>query len=386
MWYTGGQGPLLGQIGYATSTDGIFWQKYGNMPVMEEGPSGSWDHQAVGWPTVVIVNDTCHMWYTGASDEIVVQIGYATSTDGINWTKYENNPVIRVGTADSWEDTWIYEPCVIYHESVFYMWYTGVKGDWTDYDPWENGIGYATSKDGFNWTKHASNPVLKKNTAGNWDDFLVCEQTVLFHNDIFHMWYQGLDSAYTYNSYPIGYATSADGITWQRSESNPVLIPSGWELPRIQHPHVILTDSIYQMWYSAGDEFLWETGYATSADGINWIKHPEPVLKVWWPTDIDDNEKHIIPAEYILYQNYPNPFNSTATIEYTVGANGCSPVHVDLSIYNTLGQKISTLVSEKQPPGKQWVKWNAQGFPPGLYYYRITAGAYSAMKKMFLIK
>ena len=384
MWYTGGQGVLTGQVGYATSTDGINWQKYGNMPVLEEGPPGSWDHQAVGGPTVVIVNDTCRMWYIGASDEIVLQIGYATSTDGINWTKYENNPVVRVDTtAGSWDSTWIYEPCVIYNESGFHMWYTGARGDWTDYDPWEMGVGYATSTDGINWTKHASNPVFKENTPVNWDDLHVGEQTVLFHNAMFHMWYKGLNSAPT--SFQIGYATSADGISWQRSESNPVLTPSpGWENPQIQHPHVILTDTTYHMWYSGGYEYFWQIGYAKSADGINWEKHPKPVLRVGPYTDIA--EKHIRPVEYKLYQNYPNPFNLTTTIEYTVGANGYSPVHVNLSIYNTLGQKISTLVSEKQLPGKQWVKWNAQGLPPGLYYYRITAGEYSAMKKMLLIK
>jgi hypothetical protein len=198
------------------------------------------------------------------------------------------------------------------------------------------------------------------------------------------MWYQGLTSPP--ELFPIGYATSADGISWQRCESNPVLIPSAdWEIPRHQSPHVILTDSIYHMWYSAGEnEFRWQIGYARSTDGMNWEKHPEPVLRVGPYTDIA--EKHIMPAEYILYQNYPNPFNSTTTIEYTVGANGYSPVHVDLSIYNTLGQKISALVSEKQLAGKHNVEWNADGLPHGLYFYRITAGAYSAMKKMLLIK
>jgi predicted GH43/DUF377 family glycosyl hydrolase len=381
MWYSGGQGELLGQVGYATSTDGIKWQKYGNMPVMEEGPAGSWDHHIVGFPTVVIVNDTCRMWYVGGSDEMVVQIGYATSIDGINWTKYGNNPIIRVGTAGSWEETWIFEPCVIYNESVFHMWYTGAKGDWTDFDPWDAGVGYATSTDGINWTKHASNPVFEENTPGNWDDYIVCEQTVLFHNGMFHMWYQGLTS--TPGLFPIGYATSADGISWQRSESNPVLIPSSlWELPRHQFPHVIITDSTYHMWYSAGvDFFNWKIGYAKSTDGINWEKHPEPVVGTE-PTDIYDTEKHIKPTEYILDQNCPNPFNPVTVISWRLPVSS----HVKLNIYNILGQKISTLVSERQSAGKHNVEWNAQGLPSGLYFYRIEAGEYSAVKKMLLIK
>jgi predicted GH43/DUF377 family glycosyl hydrolase len=380
MWYSGGQGLLLGHIGYATSTDGIHWDKYGNMPVMQEGLPGSWDHHIVGWPTVVIVNDTCRMWYVGGSDEIVAQIGYATSTDGINWTKYENNPVVRVGTAGSWDSTWVYSPCVIYNGSAFTMWYTGAIGDYTDFNPWEMGVGYATSTDGINWTKHASNPVFKENTPGNWDDLHVGEQTVLFHNAMFHMWYQGLTSPP--GLFPIGYATSADGISWQRCESNPVMTPSGWEMTRNQDPHVILVDSTYHMWYSAEDYFLWEIGYATSADGINWEKHPEPVLRPGL-TDIDDTEKHIKPMEYILDQNYPNPFNPKTVIRYSLPVT----CHLDLSIYNLLGQKVATLVSERQQPGQHQIKWDASGFANGIYFYRLQAGYnYTATKKMLLIR
>jgi predicted GH43/DUF377 family glycosyl hydrolase len=381
MWYSGGQGLFLGQIGYATSTDGIHWDKYGNMPVMQEGPPGSWDHHIVGWPTVVIVNDTCRMWYVGGSDEMVAQIGYATSTDGINWTKYENNPVVRVGTADSWDSLWVYTPCVIYNESAFHMWYTGAIGDYTDFNPWEMGVGYATSTDGINWTKHASNPVFKKNTPGNWDDLHVGEPTVIFHNAMFHMWYQGL--TLTSGLFPIGYATSADGISWQRSESNPVMTPlPGWENPRNQDPHVILVDSTYHMWYSAGDNIChWEIGYATSADGINWEKYPEPVLRVG-PDETDITEKHTGPSEYILDQNYPNPFNPITMINYKLPMTS----EVELCIYNLLGQKVASLVSEKQQAGHHQVKWDATGFPSGIYYYMIKAGEFREVKKMIFIK
>jgi predicted GH43/DUF377 family glycosyl hydrolase len=381
MWYSGGQGDFLGQIGYATSTDGIHWDKYGNMPVVQEGPPGSWDHHLVGWPTVVIINDTCCMWYVGGSDEMIAQIGYATSTDGINWTKYDNNPVVRVGTADSWDSLWVYTPCVIYNESAFHMWYTGAIGDYTDFNPWEMGVGYATSTDGINWTKHASNPVFKKNTPGNWDDLHVGEPTVFFHNDMFHMWYQGLES--TYASFPIGYATSADGISWQRSASNPVMTPVGWEDPRNQDPHVILVDSTYHMWYSAGENiWLWEIGYATSADGINWEKHPEPVLKVGPQTDIDEPEKHTGPAEYILDQNYPNPFNASTRIEFMIPETD----FVQIKLFDSAGRKIKNLVNKKMSAGKHTYNFNASDLSSGIYFYQVTAGDFSETKKMILLK
>jgi hypothetical protein len=141
---------------------------------------------------------------------------------------------------------------------------------------------------------------------------------------------------------------------------------------------VILTDSIYHMWYSGGDEFLWEIGYATSTDGINWIKNPTPVL-----TDIDYTEKHTRPAEYQLDQNYPNPFNPKTVIRYSLPVT----CHLDLSIYNLLGQKVATLVSERQQPGQHQIKWDASGFANGIYFYRLQAGYnYTATKKMLLIR
>ena len=92
-------------------------------------------------------------------------------------------------------------------------------------------------------------------------------------------------------------------------------------------------------------------------------------------------------TKFALYQNYPNPFNPTTTICYTVGAHHDVPVqHVDLSVYNILGQKVATLVNKKQPAGSYEMEWDATGFASGIYYYRLDAGDYKRVKKMVLIK
>ncbi len=77
-----------------------------------------------------------------------------------------------------------------------------------------------------------------------------------------------------------------------------------------------------------------------------------------------------IPHKLILNQNYPNPFNPTTTISYQLPAVS----HVELSIYNILGQKIAALVSERQTAGNHQVEWNASGFASGVYYYQIRTG------------
>ena len=83
-----------------------------------------------------------------------------------------------------------------------------------------------------------------------------------------------------------------------------------------------------------------------------------------------------------LFQNYPNPFNSETTIMYTLMNNGL----VDLSIYNTLGQKIVTLVRKKQQSGEYTVTFNATDLASGFYLCRLEAPDYVGMIKILLVK
>jgi len=89
-----------------------------------------------------------------------------------------------------------------------------------------------------------------------------------------------------------------------------------------------------------------------------------------------------IPFKFTLKQNYPNPFNPKTIINYELPITN----DVDLSIYNLLGQKVVTLVSEKQKAGYHQVEWNASGFASGIYYYSIKAGEFQDVKKMVLLR
>ncbi len=92
---------------------------------------------------------------------------------------------------------------------------------------------------------------------------------------------------------------------------------------------------------------------------------------------------------YRLEQNYPNPFNPRTTINYELparSAGGQFTNYVELSIYNLLGQKVATLVNEKQQAGSYKVEWNAYKFAAGVYYYRLKAGTYQQVRKMVLLK
>ena len=97
----------------------------------------------------------------------------------------------------------------------------------------------------------------------------------------------------------------------------------------------------------------------------------------------DDN----LPSAFYLSQNYPNPFNPSTTIEYTLPSRG----RVNLSIYNILGQHVTTLVDEEQSAGQYSVEWHGRSgdgvqTASGIYLYRLRVDDYSESKKMILLK
>ena len=98
--------------------------------------------------------------------------------------------------------------------------------------------------------------------------------------------------------------------------------------------------------------------------------------------DIIDYAGINFPGDFYLGQNYPNPFNPRTVIGYQLPASS----HVDLSIYNLLGQKVATLVSERQSAGAYKVEWDAGKHSSGVYLCRLHAGSHIQTKKMILIK
>lgn len=98
----------------------------------------------------------------------------------------------------------------------------------------------------------------------------------------------------------------------------------------------------------------------------------------WW---VDEPlSRH--PLKFEMYPNYPNPFNASTTLEFQLP----SPVGVNLSVYNVRGERVAILIDGPQPPGLHRVIWDASGLASGLYFYRLTAGNYSKLGKMILLK
>ncbi len=94
----------------------------------------------------------------------------------------------------------------------------------------------------------------------------------------------------------------------------------------------------------------------------------------------------IIPKGFELKQNYPNPFNPITNIEYSIPKN----THINISIYNLLGQMIKQLVSKPYQPGYYKVNWDGTNYKgnrvsTGMYFYKIQTEYYIKIKKMILM-
>ena len=89
-----------------------------------------------------------------------------------------------------------------------------------------------------------------------------------------------------------------------------------------------------------------------------------------------------LPEKYELYQNYPNPFNPVTTISYTLPESG----HIKLTVYNSLGQELATLLNGWQTQGFYNIELDATNWSSGIYFYRLQAGNFSQMRKMVLLK
>jgi len=93
-------------------------------------------------------------------------------------------------------------------------------------------------------------------------------------------------------------------------------------------------------------------------------------------------DESAVPEEFALDQNFPNPFNPTTTIRVRIPEE----VHVSLDVLDVLGRRVATLISEKLKPGTHQRVFDGSNLASGVYFYRLRAGQYSAVKKSLLLK
>jgi predicted GH43/DUF377 family glycosyl hydrolase len=271
MWYVGAHSGVTA-IGYATSLDGVSWTKYPE-PVLTHGPPGSFDSAHLGLGSVVQMNDTLFlMWYQGGNHISFMNgaIGLATSYDGITWTKYQGNPVLRPTSIDQ---LILASPFVIRLNDTFNMWYTGKSeadsGSITR-------ILYATSFDGINWMKWP-HPVFSPSTNPEmWDSGAVYAASVIYDGTNFGLWYSGLNRSYL--SPRIGFASAPDGATWTRRSTGLLLDLGGsgsWDSVGVEQPCVVIGYG-YMLYYDGFSSVGTSIGLARAPQGFSIPEFPVP--------------------------------------------------------------------------------------------------------------
>ncbi|WP_304041493.1 T9SS type A sorting domain-containing protein [Ignavibacterium album] len=101
-------------------------------------------------------------------------------------------------------------------------------------------------------------------------------------------------------------------------------------------------------------------------------------------TDVEDEKQ--IPTEFALEQNYPNPFNPSTKIRFSIPNVGTELALSVLKVYDILGNEVATLVNEEKPAGVYEVEFNASQLSSGIYFYKLSAGSFTEVKKMTVLK
>jgi predicted GH43/DUF377 family glycosyl hydrolase len=261
---------------------------YENNPVLELGTPGEWDGGTIVLPEVIVVSDTLHMFYTGliTAFDSAPTIGYASSPDGLTWTKNISNPIL-VSDGTGFDAYYVATPAMLDDNGLWVMYYAGQPTP----PPAPSGsqIGRATAPAPTGpWTK-GTEPVLTLGSSGEWDSGFIEANAVLKIDNEYVMYYSGGANFFDGVGFMIGRATSPDGLIWTKyddptttevpfAESDPVLTPGpagAWDEAIVWESSVRHTPCGWEMYYTGAPSLLESAiGYATSDDGLVWVKDP----------------------------------------------------------------------------------------------------------------
>ena len=209
----------------------------GDVAVFTGGGAGAWDEHIREKVWIIEDGGIFRMWYSGydATGQGTSKIGYATSTDGITWTRYPGNPIISRPSQDQ-------DPSVVKVSPTSY--YMFVERD-------DNYIDLFTSIDGISWAPYVNNPVKAAATS----------PVVWKEGTTWYMLYEEMGPPL----FSINLATSTDGRTWIDSPHNPVLAEAEHTVPN----SIVKIDGVYHLFYHRNVD-TWSAWHAVSTDLITW--------------------------------------------------------------------------------------------------------------------
>jgi beta-1,2-mannobiose phosphorylase / 1,2-beta-oligomannan phosphorylase len=239
---------------------------YEHNPIFSGTDGDTWDQHIRERGFILFEDNIYKMWYTGyvGGENDPKSLGYATSPDGIKWTRYPKNPVFS--------EKWTEDMFVIKDNGTYYMYAEG-----------KNDIAHLlTSGDGIHWQEQGNLVIL--NAKGDTISGPYGTPSILIENGQWYLFYERNDDA-------IWLAVSNDHITWKNVQDEPVLHkgPGSYDSGAVAANQVILFNGKYYMYYHGssnagwdipGTTSLWTSNVAMSTDLIHWIKYPKnPIVE-----------------------------------------------------------------------------------------------------------
>jgi hypothetical protein len=229
-------------------------------PIFTGDDSTKWDHQLRERGYILREKGDYHLWYTGYSKKDPNKfLGYATSKDGIQWNRYQGNPIVNTN--------WVEDVFVIKSKGTYYLFAEG-QGDTAH---------MLTSTDRIHWQENGNLDI--RNTNG----FPISKgpfgtPTVFIKNGTWYLYYERDDKG-------IWLATSKDAKTWTNVLDTPVIKmgPNDYDQYAVAMNQVLKYKGLYYGYYHASaykDWHEWSTNIAVSPDLIHWTKYKNnPIIK-----------------------------------------------------------------------------------------------------------
>lgn len=239
----------------------VSFDSYEGNPLFSGTGADTWDENIRERGFIIKEADGYHLWYTGyrsGADEKRF-LGYATSSDGIKWNRFDGNPIFK--------ESWVEDMFVLKHGDLYYMFAEGT-----------NDVAHIlTSPDKINWTDHGHLQIYQTNgepiPPGAYGT-----PTVYVEDGVWHLFYERTDRG-------IWHATSTDLRTWNHVQDDPVIAmgPEDYDKYGVALNQIIRYGDRYYAYYHGTPEedwSDWNTNVAVSTDLNTWMKYPgNPILR-----------------------------------------------------------------------------------------------------------
>lgn len=360
------QGQSHTALGMATSTDGINWIKQGK--ILEKGNPGEWDGKFIESPAAYY-NPSSGLYalvYTGIDTSGFARLGLAVSTNGTDYIKYPNYPVVSVGSPPSWNDIAVATPALIETNGIIEMWYCGVSNDNGQYD--SSRVGYAVTLDGINWIEYPGNPVLVASNnipASFWAIDVLFDSTdnmyKLYYEDF---WLYGSPAdPDTVNA--IYYATAPRDVLFSSTCNS-----------NINNDTIIAPGASAQLLAYGGDLYAWSPAeYLNNPFINNPLASPDStttftvlivsdscITKEEMTVYVDYNIKVAEQQKEEMLTIYPNPFSERTTIYYDEHFHNSV-----FKLYNSVGQ----IVDIQNNINNNEIIVERNNLPVGIYLFQL---------------